>query len=133
MNSLSTSKVKCLKKTKFHFVSCPVPITHVSLKLVAIATQAPKVVLDYAMADTNVILPDLLGQVGIETVVLNSSIRNTPPKQEDRIAMRKQLADVVRALNAEMGAQIGRNGEQITLVDELGQIIRGRVVVSSGG
>jgi mannose-1-phosphate guanylyltransferase/phosphomannomutase len=95
-----------------------------------IATQAPKVVLDYAMAETGVILPDLLGQVGIETVVLNSSIRNTPPKQEERIAMRKQLADVVRALNAEMGAQIGRNGEQITLVDELGQIIRGELLLA---
>lgn len=96
----------------------------------AIATQAPKVVIDYAMAETGVILPDLLGQVGIETVVLNSSIRNTPPRQEERIAMRKQLADVVRALNAELGVQIGRNGEQMTLVDETGQIIRGELLLA---
>ncbi|HEY9679033.1 MAG TPA: sugar phosphate nucleotidyltransferase [Drouetiella sp.] len=96
----------------------------------ALATQAPKVVIDYAMAETGVILPDLLGQVGIETVVLNSSIRNAPPRQEERIAMRKQLADVVRALNAEMGAQIGRNGEQMTLVDETGQIIRGELLLA---
>jgi mannose-1-phosphate guanylyltransferase / phosphomannomutase len=95
-----------------------------------LATQAPKVVIDYAMAETSVILPDLLGQVGIETVVLNSSIRNAPPRQEERIAMRKQLADVVRALNAELGAQIGRNGEQMTLVDETGQIIRGELLLA---
>ena len=63
-----------------------------------ISTQSPRVVIDYAMAETGAILPDLLGQVGIETVVLNSSIRNTPPRHEERIAMRTQLADVVKAL-----------------------------------
>lgn len=95
-----------------------------------IATQAPKAVLDYAMAETGVILPDLLGELGIETVVLNSSIRANPPRQEERLAMRKQLADVVKALNADMGVQIGRNGEQLTLVDETGQIIRGELLLA---
>lgn len=96
-----------------------------------IATQAPKVILDYAMAETEVILPDLLGELGIESVVLNSSIRvNNPPRPEDRLGMRKQLADVVKALNAEMGVQIGRNGEQLTLVDDTGQIIRGELLLA---
>jgi mannose-1-phosphate guanylyltransferase / phosphomannomutase len=93
-------------------------------------TQSPKVVLDYAMAETGVILPDLLGQLGIDTVVLNATIRGKPPRQEERIAMRKQLADVVRALNADLGAQIGRNGEQLTLVDDTGQIIRGELLLA---
>ncbi|PWT95645.1 MAG: mannose-1-phosphate guanylyltransferase [Candidatus Melainabacteria bacterium] len=96
----------------------------------SISTHAPRVVIDYAMAETGAILPDLLGQVGIETVVLNSSIRNMPPKQEERTAMRKQLADVVKALNAELGIQMGRNGEQMTLVDETGQIIRGELLLA---
>lgn len=95
-----------------------------------IATRAPKVVIDYAMAETDVILPDMLGQLGIETVVLNSSIRANPTKAEERTAMRRQLADVVKALNADMGAQIGRNGEQVTLVDETGQIIRGELLLA---
>ena len=96
----------------------------------AVSTRAPKAVVDYAMAETGVILPDLLGQLGIETVVLNASIRGTPPKQEERMGMRKQLADVVKALNADLGVQIGRNGEQITLVDETGQIIRGELLLA---
>lgn len=96
-----------------------------------ISTHAPKVVIDYAMAETGVLLPDLLGQLGIETVVLNSSIRNVPPRQEERITMRKQLADVVKALNADFGVQIGRNGEQMTLVDESGQIIRGELLLAT--
>jgi mannose-1-phosphate guanylyltransferase/phosphomannomutase len=95
-----------------------------------VSTHAPRVVIDYAMAETGAILPDLLGQVGIETIVLNSSVRNTPPRQEERIAMRNQLADVVKALNAELGIQIGRNGEQMTLVDETGQIIRGELLLA---
>ncbi|HMP54094.1 MAG TPA: mannose-1-phosphate guanylyltransferase, partial [Candidatus Melainabacteria bacterium] len=82
------------------------------------------------MAETDVILPDMLGQLGIETVVLNSSIRANPTKAEERTAMRRQLADVVKALNADMGAQIGRNGEQVTLVDETGQIIRGELLLA---
>jgi mannose-1-phosphate guanylyltransferase/phosphomannomutase len=111
---------------------CIVPGSNYSrvTKAGGLATQSPKVVLDYAMAETGVILPDLLGQIGIETVVLNASIRNTPPRQDERIAMRKQLADVVRALNAELGVQIGRNGEQMTLVDEAGQIIRGELLLA---
>ncbi len=111
---------------------CIVPGSNYSrvTKSGGLATQAPKVVIDYAMAETAVILPDLLGQIGIETVVLNSSIKNTPPRQEDRIAMRKQLADVVRALNAELGVQIGRNAEQMTLVDDTGQIIRGELLLA---
>lgn len=100
-------------------------------KLGSVSTHAPKVVIDYAMAETGVLLPDLLGQLGIETVVLNSSIRNSPPKQEERITMRKQLADVVKALNADLGVQIGRNGEQMTLVDETGQIIRGELLLAT--
>ncbi len=95
-----------------------------------VATHAPRVVIDYAMAETGVILPDLLGQIGIETIVLNASVRNSPPRQDERIAMRNQLADVVKALNAELGAQIGRNGEQMTLVDETGQIIRGELLLA---
>jgi mannose-1-phosphate guanylyltransferase / phosphomannomutase len=95
-----------------------------------LATNAPRVVIDYAMSETGAILPELLGQVGIETVVLNSSIRNSPPRQEERIAMRKQLADVVKALDAELGIQIGRNGEQITLIDETGQMIRGELLLA---
>ncbi len=96
----------------------------------SIATQAPKVVLDYAMSETGVILPDLLGQLGVETVVLNSSIRANAPRQDERMAMRRQLADVVRALSADMGVQIGRNGEQMTLVDETGHIIRGELLLA---
>ena len=95
-----------------------------------LSNRAPKVVIDYAMAETGVILPAILGQLGIETIVLNSSIRATPPKQEERIAMRKQLADVVKALNADLGVQVGRNGEQMTLVDETGQIIRGELLLA---
>ncbi|MBP6747239.1 NTP transferase domain-containing protein [bacterium] len=112
---------------------CIVPGTNYTrvTKTGNLATHAPKAVIDYAMAETGVLLPDLLGQLGIETVVLNSSIRNTPPKQEERITMRKQLADVVKALNADLGVQIGRNGEQMTLVDETGQVIRGELLLAT--
>ncbi|HEY9786529.1 MAG TPA: mannose-1-phosphate guanyltransferase [Candidatus Obscuribacterales bacterium] len=123
-------KGQVFEEDKVPFCIVPGSVYTRKTKSGAIATQAPKVVIDYAMAETGVIMPDLLGQLGIETVVLNSSIRNLPPRPEERIAMRKQLADVVRALNAELGVQIGRNGEQMTLVDETGQIIRGELLLA---
>lgn len=97
----------------------------------ALITRPPMAIIDYAMAETGVILPDLLAELGIESVVLNASIRVHPPKPEERLAMRKQLADVVRALNADLGAQLGRNGEQLTLVDETGQIIREELLLAT--
>lgn len=128
---LSHVKGQVFEEDKVPF--CIVPGTNYTrvTKTGNLATHAPKAVIDYAMAETGVLLPDLLGQLGIETVVLNSSIRNTPPKQEERITMRKQLADVVKALNADLGVQIGRNGEQMTLVDETGQVIRGELLLAT--
>jgi mannose-1-phosphate guanylyltransferase/phosphomannomutase len=127
---LKNVKGQVFEKDKVPFCVVPGSTYTRMTKGGAMATQAPKVVLDYAMAETGVILPDLLGQLGIETVVLNATIRAKPPRQEERIAMRKQLADVVRALNADLGAQIGRNGEQLTLVDESGQVIRGELLLA---
>jgi mannose-1-phosphate guanylyltransferase/phosphomannomutase len=128
---LSHVKGQVFEEDKVPF--CIVPGTNYTrvTKTGNLATHAPKAVIDYAMAETGVLLPEMLGQLGIETVVLNSSIRNTPPKQEERITMRKQLADVVKALNADLGVQIGRNGEQMTLVDETGQIIRGELLLAT--
>jgi mannose-1-phosphate guanylyltransferase/phosphomannomutase len=127
---LSHIKGQVFEKDKVPF--CVVPgasFTRMTKDGVA-TTQSPKVVIDYAMAETGVILPELLGQLGVESVVLNASIKATPPRQEERIGMRKQLADVVKALKADFGVQIGRNGEQMTLVDEKGQIIRGELLLA---
>lgn len=127
--------LECIKGQVFeqdNLPFCVVPGSNFTRKTRTgeIVTRSPKVVIDYAMAETGVILPDLLGQLGIETVVLNSSIRANPPRQEERMAMRKQLADVVKALGADMGLQIGRNGEQMTIVDDAGQIIRGELLLA---
>ncbi|MBA4078019.1 MAG: mannose-1-phosphate guanylyltransferase, partial [Cyanobacteria bacterium PR.023] len=48
---------------------CIVPGTNYTrvTKTGNLATHAPKAVIDYAMAETGVLLPDLLGQLGIET------------------------------------------------------------------
>lgn len=127
---LKTIKGQVFEQDKVAF--CVVPGSNYTrqTKEGVVTTQAPKVVLDYAMAETGVMLPDLLGQLGIDSAVLNATIKAKPPRQDERIAMRKQLADVVRALNADLGAQIGRNGEQVTLVDDTGQIIRGELLLA---
>jgi mannose-1-phosphate guanylyltransferase/phosphomannomutase len=83
----------------------------------------PKVVIDYANSFTNVMLPSLLGRMGVETVVLNAHMASQPPNPRQREELRYQLANIVTALKAHYGIQIDDNAERIHLVDTKGRII----------
>lgn len=85
--------------------------------------NAPKIVIDYANSFTNVMLPSLLGRMGVETVVLNAHMASQPPSPRQRDELRYQLANIVTALRASFGIQIDDNAERIHLVDTEGRII----------
>jgi mannose-1-phosphate guanylyltransferase/phosphomannomutase len=78
-----------------------------------------KVVIDYAYRINTVVLPTLLGKLGVDTVVLNAHIMSRP--QIDRAKLIKQLSEVVVALNADFGAIVDSDGERLILVDNEGQ------------
>jgi mannose-1-phosphate guanylyltransferase/phosphomannomutase len=80
-----------------------------------------KVVIDYAYRINTVVLPTLLGKLGVDTVVLNAHIMSRP--QVDRSKLVKQLSEVVVALNADFGAIVDSDGERLILVDNEGQIV----------
>ncbi len=80
-----------------------------------------KVVIDYAYRINTVVLPTLLGKLGIDTVVLNAHIMSRP--QIDRSKLTKQLSEVVVALNADFGAIVDSDGERLILVDNEGQLV----------
>jgi mannose-1-phosphate guanylyltransferase/phosphomannomutase len=92
------------------------------------ATKPLKIVLDYAYRINNVILPNLLGKLGIDTVVLNAHYMSKP--KVDVANLRKQLSEVVVALNADFGAILDNDGERLILVDNKGNLVDGNVLLA---
>ncbi|MEB3188149.1 MAG: mannose-1-phosphate guanyltransferase [bacterium] len=84
-----------------------------------------KIVLDYAFSIANPMLPGILGELDIESVVLNAHLRPVMPNAEERGVLIEQLAEVTQALRADFGVQIDANGERVTVVDERGRILQG--------
>ncbi|MBC7546031.1 MAG: NTP transferase domain-containing protein [Candidatus Sericytochromatia bacterium] len=82
-----------------------------------------RVVVDYAFLIGSVILPSLLGRLGVETVVLNAYQAHNPASR-DKTRLAEQLSEVVVALKADFGVQIDGNGERIVLVDNRGHLIK---------
>lgn len=80
-----------------------------------------KVVIDYAFLIGTVILPSLLGRLGVDTVVLNAYLSQ---QQRDRVRLLQQLSEVVVALKADFGIQLDGNGERLRLVDNRGHVVK---------
>jgi mannose-1-phosphate guanylyltransferase/phosphomannomutase len=100
------------------------------LNIRAIRTSSSKVVIDYAYAVSGAILPQLLGKFDCDAVVLNASLSQNVPSSADREVLLNQLGHVVEAIKANLGVQVSANGEQMTLVDESGSVIRGEVLTA---
>ncbi len=84
-----------------------------------------KVVIDYVYAVSGAVLPRILGKFGSDVVVLNASLNELGAAPKERERMLGQLQDVVKALQANFGAQVFANGEKFVLVDEAGNGIEG--------
>jgi mannose-1-phosphate guanylyltransferase/phosphomannomutase len=82
-----------------------------------------RIVVDYAFLIGTVILPSLLGRLGVETVVLNAYQTHNPANR-DKGRLLQQLSEVVVALKADFGVQVDGNGERIVLVDNRGHLIK---------
>ena len=82
-----------------------------------------KIVVDYAYRIGSVILPGLLGKLGIEADVLNAHLSSGQTKISHQKLM-TQLSEVVVALKADFGVLLDANGERFTLVDDTGYIIK---------
>ncbi|MGC1307706.1 MAG: mannose-1-phosphate guanyltransferase [Phormidesmis sp.] len=100
------------------------------LNVASIRSSKSKVVIDYAYAVSGAVLPQLLGKFGCDAVVLNASLRPTAPANDEREGLLRQLGQVVQALQATFGVQVSANGEQLTLVDEVGSPIRGETLTA---
>ncbi len=82
-----------------------------------------KIVIDYAFSSASMILPDILGRLGIEVVSLNAylSAQRVTKTAEDFQSSLDRLSSIVLTLKADAGFLIDTGAEKVFLVDDKGQ------------
>jgi mannose-1-phosphate guanylyltransferase / phosphomannomutase len=84
-----------------------------------------KVVADCAGGTTSLVLPSLLGTIGVDVLTLNNRLDEVSPTEtvaQQRAGLRR-LADVVSSSKAAFGVRFDPVGERIQLVDEKGELV----------
>ena len=84
-----------------------------------------RVVIDYAFGNAAIVLPQILGALGVEQIALNAYFDSEKVRtfRNDRERHLQQLTSVVRSLEANLGVLIDADGETVILVDDTGAII----------
>jgi mannose-1-phosphate guanylyltransferase/phosphomannomutase len=84
-----------------------------------------KVVIDYAWGNASIVLPQLLGGLGVDQISLNAyfDAQRARNFRQDRERHLEQLGTVVQSLEADLGLLIDGDGETFTLVDDKGRIV----------
>ncbi|HLI14857.1 MAG TPA: sugar phosphate nucleotidyltransferase [Acidimicrobiales bacterium] len=83
-----------------------------------------KLVLDYAYGTSSLVMPSVLAKLGAEVLAVNPLVSTEGLLGFERWAHAERLAELVRSSGAHLGAVIGADGEQLTLVDDSGRVLR---------
>ncbi len=84
-----------------------------------------KVVADCAGGTTSLVLPSLLGTIGVDVLTLNNRLDEVSPTEtvaQQRAGLQR-LAEVVSSSRAAFGVRFDTVGERIQLVDEKGELV----------
>jgi mannose-1-phosphate guanylyltransferase/phosphomannomutase len=84
-----------------------------------------RVVIDYVFGNAALILPRILGKLGVDSIALNAYFDESRETSfsSDRPRHLEQLANVTTSLRADCGILLDHDGESLTLVDEKGQVV----------
>jgi mannose-1-phosphate guanylyltransferase / phosphomannomutase len=84
-----------------------------------------KVVIDCAGGTSSLVLPSLLGRVGVDVLTVNNRLDDASPTETlaERRRDLQRLAELVGSSRAAFGVRFDSVGERISLVDEMGQLI----------
>ncbi len=94
---------------------------HVDLDAVRAARF--KVVLDYAYGASSFVMPNVLSKLGADVLSVNPYASTRQALTFDRLAHAGDLAQLVRAAGAHLGAVIDSDGERLTFVDDTGHVL----------
>lgn len=82
-----------------------------------------KLVLDYGFGTSSLVMPSVLAKIGAEVLAMNPMLSTPGAIAFNRWASAAAVGDLVRSSGAAMGAVIGSEGEQITLIDDEGSVL----------
>ncbi|SEN72651.1 mannose-1-phosphate guanyltransferase [Actinacidiphila rubida] len=90
-----------------------------------IADSGLKVVVDAANGSAGLVLPSLLGRLGVDALTVNPGLDEARPTEteESRRAGLVRLGEMVSSARAAFGVRFDPVGERMSLVDELGRIV----------
>ena len=79
-----------------------------------------RVVIDYAFGNASIVLPQILGALGVEQIAINAYFDAAKVRtfREDRERHLQQLTSVVTSLEANLGVLLDADGETLILVDD---------------
>jgi len=96
-----------------------------ALNAVALKEAGFRVVIDYAWGNSSIVLPQILGGLGVDQISLNAyyDAKRARNFRHDRETHIERLATVVQSLEANLGLLIDSDGETFVLVDDKGRIV----------
>ncbi len=89
----------------------------------SVARAGFKLVLDYSFGTASFVMPNVLAKLGSDVLVVNPYAVTAAAAPGDRMGAAHNVADLVRASGAHLGAVIDPGGERITLVDDEGRVL----------
>jgi len=82
-----------------------------------------KLVVDYGYGSTSFVMPNVLAKLGADVLGVNPYASTIGAMTFDRQGHAAQVASLVRASGAHVGAVLDPDGEHLTLVDDTGRIL----------
>ena len=91
----------------------------------AVRESGMKVVADCAGGTTSLVMPSLLGRIGVDVLVLNNGLNELSPTETvaQLRAGLQRLSEVVSSSRASFGVRFDPVGERIRIVDEKGEMV----------
>lgn len=85
-----------------------------------------KVVVDAAHGSAGLVLPSILGRLGVEALTVDSGLDEARPTEDadERRAALARLGELVASSRAAFGVRFDPVGERVSFVDELGRVIQ---------
>ena len=90
----------------------------------AIAERGLRLVLNYSFSAASLVMPSLVGDLGVEMIALNAFVDSSPSLRGLDISTAvDETGRLVRAVGADMGVVIDNAAERVWLIDETGAAI----------
>ncbi len=94
-----------------------------TVDLAAIAQAGFKVVVDYSYGSTSFVMPNVLAKLGADVLAVNPYASTRDMMRLDPARAAEEVAVLVRASGAHLGAVIDPDGEHLTVIDDTGSVL----------